>query len=181
MPDALGLMLLLFLPTLISLFCMMPIFGSGCWGLLFLLLGDIVWLQIFCLILYYDLLLFYNVLLLDSHRDLPEGVHNLRNLLLLWLVKLRYSRIIWIWKFWFILDYVIADAHVGILRSNGRWWSLSRPTVFSNIDSFIPKTLMQSRRLRSTSIGLLFKPVIGTQLTVKIVLCIQFLLGYLRW
>ena len=181
MADALGLVLLLFLATLISLFGMMPIFGSGCRRLVFLLLGDSLRLQVFGLVLHNHLLLFYNVLLLNPHRDLAEGVHDLGNLLVRWLVKLRDSRIIWIWKFWFILDYVVADAHVWILRSNGRWWSLSRPAVFSYIGSFIPKTLVHSRRLRSTSIGLLFKPVIGTQLTVKVVLSIQFLLGCLRW
>ena len=180
MTNALGLMLLLFLPTFISLFGMMPIFGSGCWSLVFLLFDNIIWFQVFCLILNNDCLLFYNVLILDPHRDLTKGVHNLWDLLLRWLVKLWYSRIIWIWKFWFVLDDIVADAHVWILRSNGRWWSLSCSAIFSYIDSFIPKTLVQSRRRRSTSISLLFQPLIGTQLTVKIVLLIQFLLGYLR-
>ena len=159
----------------------MPIFGSGCWSLIFLLFDSIVRFQSFCLVFGHDLLFFYNVLILDTHRDLPEGVHDLRDDLLGRLVELGDSGIIWIWKFWFVLDHVIADAHVGILRSNGRWGSLSRPAIFSYVSSFVPKTLVHPRRLRSTSISLLFESVIRAQLTVKIVLRIQFLLRYVRW
>lgn len=93
MPDALGLVFLLFLPTFIA-FGMMPIFGSGCWSLIFLLFDSIVRFQSFCLVFGHDLLFFYNVLILDTHRDLPEGVHDLRDDLLGRLVELGDSGII---------------------------------------------------------------------------------------
>ena len=181
MPDALGLVLLLFLPTFIPLFRMMPVFGGGCWCLVFLFWSGGVRLQVFCLILSNIWLLFDDKLFLalHSHRDLTEWVHDLWNLL--WrLIELWCSRIIWIWKIWFLLDDVVSNTHMRVLRSYRRWRSLTRFAVFSHIDGLIAKTLVQSGRLRCTSIGLLFEPVIGTQLTVKFVHWIQFLLGYLR-